>query len=176
MTVAWKVLQFVNNLLTEVEAIVASTGASDAGKVPATDASGRLDASFLPAGIGADTKIVVASESLAAGDIVNLYDNAGALNCRKADASAANAGKRAHGFVIAAVSSGGNATVYFEGPNTQLSGLSAGTTYVLSASAPGGVTALASGTTTAGHILQVLGVATDTGEINVEIGEPVVRG
>lgn len=31
------------------------------------------------------------------------------------------------------------------------------------------------GAATAGHILQVLGVATDVGEINAEIGNPVVR-
>jgi len=173
---AWKLLQLIDNLFTEVESPTSSAGAGDAGKVPALDGSGRLDASFLPVGIGADTKLVVASEALAAGDFVNLYNNAGTLTARKADASAASAGKRAHGFVIAAVSSGANATVYFEGPNTQLSGLTPGTTYALSDSTPGGVVTLSAATDTAGEILQVLGVATDMTEINVEIADPVVRG
>jgi hypothetical protein len=171
----WKPLQLVNNLLTEVAAIVTSAGVADAGKIPALDSTGRLDMSILPSGIGANTKIVVASEALAAGDFVNLYDNAGTLNCRKADASAASAGKRAHGFVLAAVSASASATVYFAGPNTQLTGLTPGTTYVLSHTTPGGVVALASGTSTAGHILQEVGVSTGATEINTEMGEPVVR-
>ena len=173
---AWKLLQLVNNIKTEIEAIISSAGAGDAGKVPALDASGRLDSSFMPVGIGADTKVVTTSENLAAGDFVNLYDNAGTLTARKADASSASAGKRAHGFVLAASTSGNDAEVYFEGPNTQLSGLTAGTMYALSHSSPGGVVALGSATTTAGHILQELGIATDTGEINVEIGDVTVRG
>ncbi len=173
---AWKILQIINNLRTEVEALVASAGAGDSGKIPALDASGRLDSSFMPVGIGADTKTVTTSENLAAGDFVNLYDDSGTLTARKADASAAAAGKRAHGFVLAATTSGQDAIVYFEGPNTQLSGLTAGTMYALSHSSPGGVVALASATTTSGHILQELGIATDTGEINVEIGEVTVRG
>lgn len=173
---AWKPLQLVDNYMTEVEAPVSSAGAGDAGKIPALDATGRLDSSFLPVGIGADTKIVLASEALAAGDFVNLYNNSGVLNCRKADASAANAGKRANGFVNSAVSSGANAVVYFEGANTQLSGLTPGTTYALSHTTPGAVVPLTSATTTASHILQVLGTATAATEINAEISEPIVRG
>lgn len=172
---AWKPLQIIAGLLTEVEALLTSAGAGDSGKIPALDATGRLDTSFMPAGIGADTKSVVTSENLTAGDFVNLYDASGTLTCRKADASTASAGKRAHGFVLASTTSPASATVYFEGANGQRSGLTVGATYVLSAVAAGGVTIEASGTTTAGHILQKLGVATSATEINVEIDDPMVR-
>lgn len=174
---AQKTLQLsAANIPTEVEALQVSAGATDAGKIPAVGADGRLHTSLMPPGIGADTKIYPASELIAPGDFVNIHDNAGTASVRKADASAASAGKKAHGFVPQGAASGAAATVYFEGPNSALSGLTPGTTYVLSHSTPGGVVAQAAGTTSAGHILQVLGVATDVGEINAEIGQPVVRG
>lgn len=87
-----KTLQLKNNITTEVEGVTASTGAADAGKIAALGPDGRFDDSLLPAGIGADTKIYPASEVLAAGDYVNIWDDAGTAKVRKADASAANAG------------------------------------------------------------------------------------
>lgn len=171
-----KPLQLVSGLVTEVEAKIASAGAGDSGKIVALDSTGRIDTSMMPVGIGADTKSILASENLAAGDFVNIYNNAGTANCRKADATVASAGEQAHGFVLNNVTSGQNATVYFEGPNTAVTGLTAGVTYVLSHSTPGGVVALASASTTAGHILQVVGVATSATEINVEIAKPIIRG
>lgn len=171
-----KPLQLKNNIPTEVEAVVTSAGAADSGKIPALGANGRFDVTMMPAGIGADTKIYPASELIAPGDFVNIHDDAGTAKVRKADASAASAGKKAHGFVPAGAALGADATVYFEGPNSALSGLTPGATYALSHSTPGGVVALSAGTTTAGHILQIVGVATDVGEINAEIGQPVIRG
>lgn len=53
--------------LVEEAAIQSSAGAGDAGKIPALDAAGRLDNSMMPAGIGADTAAITASENLAAG-------------------------------------------------------------------------------------------------------------
>ena len=171
-----KTLQLKQNIPTEVEATVVSSGASSAGKITALGPDGRFDPSTMPAGIGADTKVLPATEILAAGDFVNIYVNATTPSVRKADASAASAGKKAHGFVREGVAQGANATVYFEGPNSSLSGLTAGVTYVLSHTTPGSVLALSAGTTTAGHILQEVGVATAAGEINVELGQPVMRG
>lgn len=113
-------ITLINGVKTLVAAVSSSSGASDAEKIPALDASGRLDNSFMPVGIGADTKIIVASEALAAGALVNVYDNAGVPNARNADATVA--GKEAVGFVLAAVASGANATVYFEGTITGLTG------------------------------------------------------
>jgi hypothetical protein len=170
-----KPLHLVNGLPTEVPAVATSAGAGDAGKLPELDSTGRIDTSMMPVGIGADTKLIEASENLDAGDYVNIHNNAGTANVRKADASA-GAAEQAHGFVLNNVTSGNDATVYFEGANTQLSSLTPGTTYVLSHTTPGGVVALASASTTAGHIVQILGVATEATEINTEIAKPIVRG
>lgn len=154
--------------LTEVEAKVTSAGAGDAGKIPALDGSGRLDTSMMPVGIGADTAVIVASEALAAGDFVNIWNSTGA-KARKADASAS--GKEAHGFVLAAVSNAANATVYFEGTNTQVTGLTPGVVF-LSASTAGQATGSApSGT---GQVVQRLGVAISTTAINFDGGPPIV--
>lgn len=171
-----KPLQMVNNRPTEVPATVVSTGAADAGKIPALASDGRLDESLLPTGIGADVTVAPASESLTAGDYVNIYDNAGVTSMRKADASAANAGKIADGFVLDNVTSGQPATAYHSGSNTALTGLTVGTTYVLSHTTPGGVLALSAGTTTAGHSLQVVGRAVAADTIDTSIGEPIIRG
>ena len=173
-----KVLQIhpTLNVPYEVEGTVVSAGAGNAGDIPALDATGKLDVSVMPNGIGADTAVINASEALTAGDFVNIYNNSGTANVRKADASQTNAGRIAHGYVTTGVASTANATVYFEGTNAQLTGLTPGVTYALSHSAPGGVVALGSATTTAGHSLQVLGVATSATAINVEIGKPTIRG
>lgn len=164
------------NVPYEVEATVISTGAGNAGDVVALDSGGKLDVSVLPTGIGPDVVVIEASENLGAGDFVNIYESAGTAYVRRADASAPNAGEIAHGFVLNNVNSGDNATVYFEGNNDQLSGLTPGVTYALSATNPGGVVALSSATTTTGESLQILGVATSATSINVEIGKPIIRG
>lgn len=107
---------------------------AQAGRVIAADGTGRLDPSFLPVGIGADTYTGVAAEALSAGDVVAIT----ADGPRKA--SAASTGRDADGFVLSAVAAGANATVYLEGRNTALSNLTVGSRYYLSETA-GGVTA-----------------------------------
>ena len=170
-----KPLQLVNNLPTEVPANVTSAGAGDAGKLAELGANGRFHESMMPVGFGADVRVIEASETLAAGDFVTVWDNAGTAMVRLADASDGAAGQ-AHGFVRDGFASGADASVYFEGPNDAVAGLTTGLTYVLSHTTPGGVVALSAGTTTATHILQEVGVAVDATEINVEIGKPIVRG
>lgn len=170
-----KPLHLINGLPTEVQANNTSAGAADAGKLVELDGAGRLSSTMMPVGFGADTKSIVASEALSAGDFVTIHDNAGTANVRLADASDGAAGQ-AHGFVLDNVSSSATATVYFEGANTALTSLTSGTTYALSHTTPGKVVALSGVTTTAGHIVQVLGVATSATEVNVEINSPVVRG
>ena len=44
----------VSGTLTEVSGLASSAGAGDAGKIPQLDAAGRIDASMMPVGIGAD--------------------------------------------------------------------------------------------------------------------------
>lgn len=164
-----KYLRLNAGVPTETEAKTSSAGASDAGKIPALDSSGRLDDSMMPVGIGADTKEIVASENLSAGDFVNVYSDAGTPKVRKADAS--TTGKHAHCFVLEAVTSGNTATVYFENGNTQVTGATAGDVY-LSDTTPGGFTSTPP--TGAGKIVQKLGVAVGATEINVEIGQHYV--
>jgi hypothetical protein len=156
-----KYLSNSSGTLAEVEALASSAGAGDAGKIPALDSNGRLDTSLMPTGIGADTALIAASENLAAGDFVNIHNSTGA-KARKADAT--TSGKHAHGFVLAAVTSGQNATVYFEGRNNQVSSMTPGDVFL--STSPG----IASGTapSSSGNVVQRLGVAVSATEINFE--------
>jgi hypothetical protein len=156
-------LGLVNGVRTWFTAITTSTGVSDAGKILATDANGRIDSSFMPAGIGAATEVMVASEALTAGDFVNIWLDTGTRKARKADASN---GRAANGFVNANVALNANATVILQGANNSLTGLTIGSRYFLSASVPGGSTLTAP--TTNGNIIQELGFAVSTTSINFE--------
>lgn len=139
--------------ITENEGLVTSAGAGDAGKIPALDGSGKLDVTLLPNGVGPATALLPATENLAAGDFVNVYDNAGTPSVRKADASNS---RRASGYVLASVTSGNNATVYFEGQNNQVSGLTAGNRLYLGA---GGLVTETVPVTPGSQIHQLLGKA-----------------
>jgi len=154
--------------LTEVVTLQTSAGAGDAGKIAALDAAGRFDLTMMPVGIGADTAVIVAFEALSAGDLVNVFDSAGAFKVRKADAS--TTGKEAHGFVLAAVLITANATVYFEGSNTQVSALTPGVKW-LSTSTPG--LTQASAPTVAGQTVQAVGFATSATVLNFQSRPPV---
>jgi hypothetical protein len=162
-------LRVINGLITEVLGIQTSAGAGDAGKIPALDSTGRLDLTMMPVGVGAETVDVVASEAVAAGDLVNIYNAAGTPKIRKADAS--TTGKEAHGFVLAAVSLGGTAKVYLDGPNTQLTGLTAGR-YWLSDTVPGGIVATAP--TGAGKTSQLVGVANAATSLSFTAHQPII--
>jgi len=157
--------------VAEKEAKSTSAGVGDAGKIVALGSDGKLDLTVMPTGIGADTRVAVASEILAAGNLVNLFDDAGTLKVRKADASGGIA-KKADGFVIEGVASGGDATVYFDGTITGLTGLTVGAIYYLSAT-PGTMTTTIP--TTATHIAQSVGKALSATEFTFEAGEPIVR-
>jgi hypothetical protein len=149
------------------EALVTSSGAGDAGKIPALDAAGLLDDSLMPAGIGAATVVLASSENLAAGDFVNFWEDT-TLKVRMADA---DNGRPANGFVKAAVTSPANATVYPLGElNTNLSGLTLGAVYFLS-DTPGGVTDDISAYAN-GDIVQRIGVAVSTTAILTEQNIP----
>lgn len=164
-----KYIELSSGRLAEKAAIQTSAGAGDAGKIPALDAAGKLDSTMMPSGVAADTAAIAASENLAAGDMVNVYDDSGTAKCRKADAS--DASKPAHGFVLAAVTSPNNATVYFEGQNTQVSGLTPGARQYLSGATAGAITETPPSTAT--HIVQCVGVAISATVLNFEAQEPV---
>lgn len=159
-----------NGRKAEQEATVTSAGSADDGKIVALDGTGRLDSSVLPVGVGDDTATIEASENLDAGDFVNVWNDTGTAKVRKADAS--SSGKECVGFVLSAVTSGNNATVYFEGTNTQLTGLTPGDRMYLSAATAGDATSTAP--STAGNVLQFLGVATSATTISFEASEGVI--
>lgn len=160
-------LRLVGGVFTQVFGVQTSAGAGNAGDIVSLDDTGRIDGSMMPVGIGADTASIQASEALAAGDFVNVW-NSGGARVRKADAT--TAGKDAHGFVMAAVSSGATATVYFEGTNTQVSGQTPGLVYLQTTAGAAGATV----PSTSGNVVQPLGVATGATSINFERGTPVV--
>ena len=155
-------------ILTEVASIQSSAGAGDAGKIVSLDASGRLDQTMMPTGIAADTYSVLASENLAAGDLVNIYSNAGTANCRKADATVS--GKEAMGFVLSAVTSGQNATVYFEGNNTAVTGKTPGKQWLSTTAGTFSTTAPSA----SGNVVQVVGFCASATELNFQSRNPIV--
>jgi hypothetical protein len=160
-------LKQVAGILTEQAPIKNSAGAGDADAIPCLDATGRLDASFMPIGVVPDVKIITASEALSAGNWVNVWSNAGVWNVRKADAT--TVGKEAHGFVLAAVANAASATVYFEGINNQVSGMTPGNVF-LGTTAGAGTNTCPS---TSGNVAQRLGVALSATEVNCEIQPPI---
>lgn len=163
---AKKFLRLVNGVLTEIFGVQTSAGAGNAGDLVSLDDSGRIDNSMMPVGIGADTSTISASETLAAGDWVNVWNDSGA-KVRKADAT--TAGKEAHGFVLAAVTSGNPATVYFEGTNTQVTGQTPGPVYLQTTAGTGGATIPSA----SGNVVQSIGVAVSATAVNFERSAPV---
>lgn len=156
----------------EYTGLVQSAGAASAGDVIVGDANGRIDPSWLPTGVGPENEVITASEALTADDFVNIFNNSGTANCRKADASASGGlAKRAHGYVLGAVASGGAATVYADGKNNQVVGLTAGEVF-LSDTTPGKPTNTPPAGT--GKIVQSLGVAVSANELNIGFGRPIL--
>lgn len=152
----------------EVVSTQTSSGVSDANKIPALDASGKLDTTLMPAGLGADSFATTAGEALTTGNLVYLDATGKAM---KADANAV--AKAAIGFVLASVALNAAVTVYFEGTITGLSALTIGATYFLSDSATGAVTT--SIPTGASKIVQSVGFAISATQLSFEAGEPIVR-
>lgn len=152
----------------EVEFTTSSAGAGDSGKGVGLNAEGNIDETMLPTGVGPDVKSINASENLSAGDFVNVWDDVGTTKIRKADASSS---KRAHGFVLDAVTSGSSGSVYFDGINDQLTGLTGGSMYYLSDTTAGGN--LDTPPSDTGDLVQELGVAISATEITFEPTMPI---
>lgn len=151
-------LSRVNGRTKRLFGIQQSAGTGSAGALIAAGNDGKLDSTFLPAGIGGNTQTATASEALSAGAFVNLYSNGGTWSARNADNSN---GREADGFVIAATASGGVATIYpLDATNSGVSGLTTGTDYWLGTGGQVISTPLdATLTTNAGYIDQYLGRA-----------------
>lgn len=165
---AKKFLRLIGGVITEVFGVQSSAGAANAGDLVALDDTGRLHDSMMPVGIGADTASLVASEAIAAGDWINVWNDTGTAKMRKADATVA--GKEVDGFVLAAVTSGASGTAYFEGTNTQVTGQTPGAVYLQTTAGTGGATIPSA----SGNVVQRLGTAVSATAVNFERGAPVV--
>mgnify|MGYP001636526236 CR=1 FL=1 len=159
----------VSGVNTQKKAINASAGAGDANKIVALDSTGRLSSSMMPTGFAADTKLLPAAEGLAAGALINVFDDGGTISVRNADATGGIA-KQCSGFVKDAYSVGDPATVFFEGINPALSGLTPGRVY-LSATAGQVTMAPPSGV---GVLSQQVGWAISATELSFEPQDGVV--
>jgi hypothetical protein len=160
-----KFIRINNGILTETQAAQTSTP----NAIPALDGTGKLPVDMLPVGTGAAAYVLPASQALAAGDLVNIWNDDGVAKVRKADNGAL--ATRAHGFVTAAVNNGANATIYTDWTLTK-SALTAGANYFLGTA---GNTILAAALPTAANaIIQVIGFAVNATTIDIEIADPVV--
>lgn len=128
-----KIATIINGIQQLIEPIITSRGSEDGRKPIQTTDEGFVDDSLFPPGIGQDIITRPATEAIAAGAPVNLYDDAGTPSMRNADAS--SPAKQANGFVKSAIASGASGKVYAGGFVGGLDGLSSGSRYYLAASA-----------------------------------------
>ena len=144
----------------EVIPLTSSTGAPDANQLVQTGPDGKLDETLLPSSVF-DSISLTAGENLTAGDYVTI-DGAGEV----VRASAASGGSSAIGYVKDTTLSGASVTVYFEGTNDVLPGLTPGSTYFLSDTTPGGVSTTIP--TDTGEIVQKIGLAINATSLTFE--------
>ena len=162
---AAKYLTLISGIKSLVSSLDSSAGAGDAGKIVALDAAGKIANNMMPTGIGADSATLTASETLTAGDIINIWNDAGTPSMRKADS--ATTGKEADGFVIAGVTAAATGDAILDGTISGLSALTIGAKYFISTS--GGITTTAP--STVGHTIQYVGKAKSATELIFEQGE-----
>lgn len=160
-----KFIELESGKFKQKEATEVSTGVAEAGDIVALDSTGKLDPSLFPTGFGDDLAVLPATENIGAGDYVNIFDDGGTPSIRLADNSN---GRDAHGFVKTAVTSGNNATVYFEGPNDALSGLTVGSRYYLDTA---GAVTTTPPVAPGANISQFVGIAINATTINTDIDD-----
>jgi hypothetical protein len=141
-----------------------SAGAANAGDIVALNNEGLIDSSMLQ---DIDVTSIVSSENLSSGDYVNIFDDGGTVKVRKAD----NTNERpAMGYVKDNVTAPAAVNVFFEGANTNLSGLTEGARIYLGTA--GGVIETPLDPTNPsddGKIHQLLGIAISETEVNTDI-------
>ncbi len=166
-----------------VAATVVSLGSASAGDLVALDDNGKLDPSVLPSSGGSSATTATSSESLNAGDYVNLYNNSGTLTVRKALAQ--DTTKPVMGFVRQSYSSGATASIYADGDNDAIplgtfAASDIGKMLFLSPTTAGAVTTTPP--STAGQLIQPLGriKAVNTGSSIVtadfDLGMEIIAG
>jgi hypothetical protein len=105
--------------------------------------------------VGAAPVVLTASENIAAGALINVWDNAGVAEAQNANAT--DATKPADGFAVVAATTGQQVQVMLPGQvDTELTGLTPGALYFLDVN-PGGV--VATPPSTAGNLVQQVGKA-----------------
>ncbi len=118
--------------------------------------------------VGLTVQVAEASQTIAAGQLVNLYDDAGTLKARLADASVLN--QPAHGFATNTVGATAPVAVAFEN-NGHVTGLSAGPQFL--SDTPGEVQATPP--VGAPMLVQRVGVAMSPTLLRFEPAQPIVR-
>lgn len=164
-----RVVQFLAGKYQEYVAKDISAGAADAGQIVALNAAGQVDSTMMPTGILAEVGTALASEALTAGNFVQVYNNAGVANVRRADAS--TTGKQSNSFVLASFASGATATFYVAGINNAVTGQVPGPVFL--STTPGGVQTTAP--TVAGQIAQQVGEAISATAISFQPQMPLSR-
>lgn len=158
-----------NGVKRLVTAIKVSTGVASANQIISTDDTGKISSTFLPTGIGGEaTANLLASEAIAAGDFVNIFNNAGVATIRKADASN---NRPANGFCLTAIANAATGIVNLRGENNALTGIISGTVYYLSATNAG--KAVDASPSANGNIIQTLGYGLRSTSILYEFDEPI---
>jgi hypothetical protein len=155
------------NKKQEVNTIQSTTGVTDADKIISTDATGKIDPSFLPE---SETAVKEAFEDLDALDFVNIFSDGGTEKVRKADGSLFST--RAHGIVLNNFLDGENATVVSEGIIGGFTGLTIGDPVFLSTTSGDVTQTPPTGTD---EVWQKVGDAYSATEIRLEIGEAICR-
>jgi hypothetical protein len=151
-----------------VRKIVQGTGVT----ISSTGAdSGTGDVTINADAGGAPGIALNAAEALEAGELVNIFNDAGTIKARLADAGSE---RQADGFVLAAVAINDPATIYSTGLNDELAGLTGGAEHYLSAVTPGAATATAP--TASGHLVQRVGKAISATELDFKKGVVFKRG
>jgi hypothetical protein len=146
-----------------------SAGAGSAGAIVALDTVGKLALDMMPTGIGPDAETMVTSDTLTAGQLVNIYDNGGTKTARKA--SATDTTKPAMGFVLAGTTTPDSAVVFYGGlnnlyPKGTLVAADTGKPVFLSATA-GAVTITPP--VAAGNYMQQIGRVVEVGSTNASL-------
>lgn len=115
---------------------------------------------------------ITASETLAVGDMVNLYTLTGDLRIRKANGS--DTAKPINGYVRSAIASGAAGEVYQIGIVSGLTGLTPGGDCWLSQTTAGAVTQTAPNEATTGKIIQMAGKAISQSTMLFQPGPPIL--
>lgn len=162
-----KFLHLSNGVIASKSSLQTSSGAGDAGKIPALNSAGKIDSTMLDQ---TPSSTFTASEAISAGDFINIWDDAGTVKIRKADNTSAS--KMAHGYAPAAISSAATGVAILgEGANAALSSLTKGARYFLGTA--GGVTDTAP--TSTNTIVQELGFASSATELAVNIHKEILN-